>query len=463
MIKRQSFVIILKLIVLFLTTVGLSYAIFLHSSLVFSLLIGLLLIVEAMDFVHFFDAQNRKLAFFFEAICNEDTTLIFSEQVKDKSLRALHTSLNNLNRKISDIKIKNETNERFFRELIEHSTTGLMSVDQDGYVELINSSAKKYLGIVQLSNISLLHQKNPLLYDTITEILPGEKKTIKTMVAKEPVSLSVQSSELKFGDKTFKLISLQDIGHELEENEIDSWQKLIRVMTHEIMNSIAPITSLTQTLQHFFRADGVPKRPEAITESDISNTLEGLSVIKERGNGLIHFVDNYRKLAKVPKPVFAPLELKQWAHGIGLLFQPEFQNRDIHFSMYHDPSATTLLTDEKLLDQVMINLMTNAIDALSCLTSLDEADTRVEASHTPGKIQLTIRNTPSGNVQIELSDNGCGIDDSLLDRIFVPFFTTKEGGNGIGLSLSRQIVRKLNGKLFVHSVKNQGSRFVVEI
>jgi len=273
------------------------------------------------------------------------------------------------------------------------------------------------------------------------------------MVGRELLSLSIQSSELCFSEKSFKLISLQDIGHELEENEIDSWQKLIRVMTHEIMNSIAPITSLTNTLLSFYHTDGVPKKPEELSQPVVSNTIEGLTVIEGRGKGLIHFVDNYRKLAHVPQPVFAPLDVKSWVHGLGLLFRPEFQNRDIDFSFAVDSSLSTILTDEKILNQVMINLITNSIEALSSYRGMAVVK----------KIKLTVHGAPTGSVQIELSDNGCGIDSTVMDKIFIPFFTTKEGGNGIGLSLSRQLIRKLNGKISVHSKVGQGSCFVVDI
>jgi two-component system, NtrC family, nitrogen regulation sensor histidine kinase NtrY len=451
-VKRQSVRLVWKLLVFSLTTAALMYVLLFDCSIILLVLLGLALLAEVFDFVHFFNAQNRKLSYFFEAIRNEDTSLLFPEKVTDRSLKVLYKGMNDLNRMISEIKIRNETNERFFRELIEHSSTGLMTLDHRGYVEVINSTAKKYLGVVQLTNINLLKQKNQLLYDAITLMKPGEKKIIQTMVAMEPVSLSLQCSELRFGDDSFQLISLQDIGHELEENEIDSWQKLIRVMTHEIMNSIAPITSLTNTLLRFFHQGERPKMPEELTDADISNTIEGLSVIEERGKGLIHFVDNYRQLAKVPKPIFAPLEVKPWVRGLGLLFQPELQRRSIQFEFSLDPSITTLMTDEKLLNQVMINLMTNAIDALDTISEKQTA-----------KIQLSVRATSSDGIHIELYDNGCGIDESLMDKIFVPFFTTKEGGNGIGLSLSRQIVRKLNGKLTVQSAVGQGCRFVVAI
>lgn len=451
-VKRQSLIIILKLLLFAMTTAGLAYVIFARMHIIYPLIMLVLLGIEIISFVNFYNSQNRKLTYFFDAIRNEDTSLKFPENAGSHSLNSLHSSLNNLNKMISEIKIKNETNERFYKELIEHSTTGLMSFDEDGYVEVLNNAAKRFLGVVLIANISLLRQKNPGLYDIISALKSGEKKTLKTIVGNELVTLSIQSSELIFGEKKFKLISFQDIRHELEENEIDSWQKLIRVMTHEIMNSIAPITSLTNTLLKFYRSEGLPKKPDELSSSIISDTIEGLSVIEERGKGLIHFVDNYRKLAKVPVPTFSKLELKPWIHGLSLLFQPEFNEKNICFSANIDKSLTSIITDEKLLNQILINLFMNSIDAVSSKT--------MEESRN---ISLSINNSVNNVVRFELSDNGVGIDESILDKIFVPFFTTKEGGNGIGLSLSRQITKKLNGKLTVHSVKGLGSKFVLEI
>jgi two-component system, NtrC family, nitrogen regulation sensor histidine kinase NtrY len=444
--------ILFRLLLFALTTTGLVYFIFVDLKLEFIVIFSVLIIVETISFIYFLNGVNRKLSFFFDAIRNEDTTLKFPENVKNKSLRGLYKSFNNLNKTISEIKIKSETNERFFRELIEHSTTGLMSVDQEGYVDIINQQAKKYLGVVQLSNILLLQQINTPVYNVIKTIKPGEKTILKQAINQNLVNLSIQSSEVNFGEKYFQLISIQDIRYEMEENEIDSWQKLIRVMTHEIMNSIAPITSLTNTLIGFLRSGEHIRQPEDLSKEDINNTLTGLTIIEERGKGLIHFVDNYRKLTKVPNPIFAPMDVCSWSESLEFLFRPLLKENKCQFQCRIESGIKAVLTDEKLFNQVMINLMTNAIDAI-----------KQNDNDNPPKITLIIRPASTHSTLFELTDNGCGISESVMDKIFVPFFTTKEGGNGIGLSLSRQIVRKLNGKIYVRSAENKGSRFVVEI
>lgn len=452
MATRYPYASLLIRLVLFAATVAwLVYLMISKACWWFDPLLVLALIAQVVAFLRFYDAQNRKLAFFLEAVKNEDTALVFPETTQNKSLRRLHASLNELNRTLANIRIKNENNDRFFRELIEQSSTGLLSYDEEGYVEMINSAAKKYLEVVQVANIQLLKQKAPLLYKAMTETGNGGKKMVKTMLNGELVSLSVQVSDLRFSEKKYRLVSIQDIRHEIEENEVESWQKLIRVMTHEIMNSIAPITSLTQTLLGFFSVKGQSKQPSDLSTVDISNTIEGLTVIEDRGKGLIHFVDNYRKLTKIPHPTFAAVNPEQWAQQLALLFQPELTNKHIRFERNVEATVSDFITDEALLTQVMINLINNAIDAF-------------EGQETNQKplITLSIHQSPTGRIRIELADNGCGIDPSLLDTVFIPFFTTKEGGNGIGLSLSRQIVKKLGGQLAVKSTQGKGSHFIIE-
>lgn len=433
------------------TSAVLSVAILNDFPFIILVLIGMLLVVDIYLTLRIFKARNDKLSAFFEAIRNEDTSLVFPEQTGDASTQKLHASLNKLNKQIGEIKMQSERNELFYRELIEQSSTGLLSFDEAGYIDVINSAAKRYLGVVNLVNMKLLSQKNPALYQTITQLKVGERITVKTLVGKQLESLAIQAADMQFGNQRHRLISIQNIRYELEEKEIDSWQKLIRVMTHEIMNSIAPITSLSQTLLSFYRKQQQNIDPELLTQDVVSNTVEGLNVIEERGKGLIHFVDNYRKLAKVPQPNFAPLDLKNWIQKMTLLFKPTLQEHNIQFIVGLASTMTTIQTDEKLLDQIFINLMTNAIEAVS--NKVDGAER---------KIHLSVQETPEKSVMIQFSDNGSGIDESLMDKIFVPFFTTKEGGNGIGLSLSRQIASKLNMKLSVQSPPNQGSIFTLE-
>jgi two-component system nitrogen regulation sensor histidine kinase NtrY len=390
---------------------------------------------------------NRKVAFFFDAVTNEDTTLHYSEFVRTRSLLALHTSLNRLNKHITEIKIKNEHNEKFFREMLKYSATGLIAVDENGYIEQINDSALEIIGFPHIAHMDLLKQKNSELYKQMMLITPGEGRTIKLLVGNELRSLSVKVSLLNFGESHFRLYSIFDIRAELEENELDSWHKLIRVMTHEIMNSIAPITSLSNTLSRIFTRDNMPLPVSEVTEKHIVNIIHGLEVIENTGQGLMHFVEDYRKLTKIPKPVFKPIQINNWLNSIYLLLKSRFDEENIEFKIISKGSPEELIGDEKLLTQVMINILNNAADALK------RSKLR--------KIVIAVTGGSAGRTKISVTDNGIGISPEEIEKIFIPFYTTKENGSGIGLDLSRKIMRLHKGAITVFSQPEKQTTFTL--
>jgi two-component system nitrogen regulation sensor histidine kinase NtrY len=419
----------------------------LEKNWLFSVPLLILVAIAMIDLLYFMNGINRKVAFFFDAVTNEDTTLHYSESVRTKSLLALHTSLNQLNRHISEIKIKNEHNERFFSEMLKYSATGLIAVDENGYIEQINDSALEIIGFPHIAHMDLLKQKNSELYEQMIRITPGEGRTIKLLVGTELRSLSVKVSLLNFGESHYRLFSIFDIRAELEENELDSWHKLIRVMTHEIMNSIAPITSLSNTLSRIFTRDDKPLPVSEVTEKHIVNIIHGLEVIENTGKGLMHFVEDYRKLTKIPKPVFKPMQISQWLNAIYLLLKNRFDEEKIEFKIISKGSPDELIGDEKLLTQVMINILNNAADALK---------------NTKGKkIVIAVSGGPAGKTKISVTDNGMGIAPEEIEKIFIPFYTTKENGSGIGLDLSRKIMRLHKGTITVFSEPEKQSTFTL--
>lgn len=419
----------------------------LEKNWLFSVPLLILVAIAMIDLLYFMNGINRKVAFFFDAVTNEDTTLHYSESVRTKSLLALHTSLNRLNKHIMEIKIKNEHNERFFREMLKYSATGLIAVDENGYIEQINDSALEIIGFPHIAHMDLLKQKNSELYEQMLLITPGEGRAIKLLVSNELRSLSVKVSLLNFGESHFRLYSIFDIRAELEENELDSWHKLIRVMTHEIMNSIAPITSLSNTLSRIFTRDNKPLPVCEVTEKHIVNIIHGLEVIENTGKGLMHFVEDYRKLTKIPKPVFKPMQISYWLNAIYLLLKNRFDEEKIEFIIISKGSPEELIGDEKLLTQVMINILNNAADALK--------------NTTTKKIVIAVSGGSTGKTKISVTDNGIGIAPQEIEKIFIPFYTTKENGSGIGLDLSRKIMRLHKGTITVFSQPEKQTTFTL--
>ena len=274
---------------------------------------------------------------------------------------------------------------------------------------------------------------------------PGHTQTIKVLNRGELYLLSVKASVFLFEDKKYKLFNINDIKSQLEEGEMDTWQKMIRVLTHEIMNSVAPITSLGNSLKRFLMEQGAPKLSADISMQDVTRILHGLDVIEERGHGLMDFINDYRKLTKLPKPVFKKVEVEGWLKKNCLLVQNRVEEEKIDLEVVKNHTNREFIGDEKLLSQVLINLLNNAMDALK--------------NRDNKKIILKISDNPEGNLIISVTDNGKGISGEEFDQIFLPFYTTKEDGSGIGLSLSRQIMRMHKGNVNARSVPGKQTTF----
>jgi two-component system, NtrC family, nitrogen regulation sensor histidine kinase NtrY len=438
--------VIIRLLIFASATIGLGIALYQLNWLI-SVLLILVVLITFFNLVYFLNSINRKVAFFFDAVTNDDTTLHYSEQNQTRSFRALHQSFNRLNEHISAIKIKNEHNERFFHEMLKSSATGLLAVDEKGYIEQINDSALDFIGLPHISHIDLLKQKNNELHEQMMLITPGQSRTIKVLHGTELRLFSLKVALLNFGMNRYRLYSISDIKTELEENELDSWQKLIRVMTHEIMNSIAPITSLSNTLSRIFIRNNDPLPAIEVTEKHIANIIHGLEVIENTGKGLMRFVEDYRKLTKIPTPVFKPILINSWLNALRLLMKNRLDEENIDLNIIKKGSQKELIGDEKLLNQVMINILNNAIDAVK------------SAAHK--KIVISVSESSTGRFKISISDNGKGISAEEIEKIFIPFYTTKESGSGIGLSISRKIMRLHKGSISVFSIPGDHTTFVM--
>jgi signal transduction histidine kinase len=249
-------------------------------------------------------------------------------------------------------------------------------------------------------------------------------------------------------------VTLQDIKSELDMHEMDSWQKLIRILNHEIMNSVAPITSLSSTLSGFFKSGDKEREPEFITPRIISDTIRGLNIIEDHGKGLINFVESYRSLTQLPKPEFARVNIKEFFERIMILVNSGFDNDNNKYKVRPlitssvTPDDITVVADDKLLALVFVNIVKNSIEAFG---EYKEDDF----------ISMNASRNQDGRVILTIKDNGPGMDADTLEKIFVPFFTTKESGSGIGLSLSRQIIRIHNGSIICDSTLGEGTTFTM--
>jgi len=327
-----------------------------------------------------------------------------------------------------------EEHGQYLNTVVQQVRTGIISYNADGNIQLMNANAKRFLNVTAIKNIEILKDKNPALYAAITETEPGRSTLYKQNI---DLSLTIQVTEMRIRGEVIKLVTLQNIQGELQQQELEAWQNLTRVLRHEIMNSITPISSLTSTLREILDHDMIKKNGGyELKDEGAEDLREGLSTIENRSKGLIKFIDAYREYTSLPKPVIKTVLLKDLIEKVAQLMKPDIKKTPIDFRVECQSEYLTIQADSEMIEQVLINLLKNAVEALA---------------DTPHAILQLKGHYDEGVVKIEVTDNGPGIIKEAVEKIFVPFYTTKRTGSGIGLSLSRQIMQMHNGSLRVES------------
>lgn len=446
--KRFYLVVIIYLAIIVL--LSLVFAFNVGKDLTYSIISLALLILVTISFGVWLNRTNKKLSFFFSAVRNDETSLVIPEEIGFANEKLLNKSLNELNDKLKNAKINIEIHEKFYKSIMENIRTGIISFFRNGVVEFTNPEFKRMFELDHISHINKLMNIDPKLVELLEKIETGEQKRINVKVNHNLMSLAVHSQTIVMQGREIKIVTLQDIKSELDTHEMDSWQKLIRILNHEIMNSVAPITSLSSTLSGYYKTGEDELEPEYITSRIISDTIRGLNIIEDHGKGLINFVESYRSLTQLPKPEFKNVNIEEFFERITILVNSyldsigEYNEIRPLIKTNVKPADLTLITDDKLLAQVFINVLKNSIEAFD--KNLKDNEIAISASKdSDGRIVITIK------------DNGPGMDSDIAEKIFIPFFTTKESGSGIGLSLSRQIMRIHNGNITCDSIPGEGT------
>jgi two-component system, NtrC family, nitrogen regulation sensor histidine kinase NtrY len=453
MIYRR-FYLVMSLYLAGIILLAIAFAFSFGNDLTYSIISFLSLVLISVSFGFWLNRTNKKLAFFFSAVRNEDTSLFFPEGTGFANEKLLNKSLNELNERLKNARINIELQEKFYKSIMEKIRTGIISFYNNGVVEFTNPEIKRMFGLDQIPHISKLKAIDPKLVEMLENIESGEQRRINVKVNHKLLSLAVHAQSILIKNNEIKIVTLQDIKSELDMHEMDSWQKLIRILNHEIMNSVAPITSLSSTISGFYKEGEGQRSPEAITPRIISDTIRGLNIIEDHGKGLIHFVESYRSLTQLPKPEFIRINIQEFFERIIILVNSYYDSDDtsnfVNPVIKSDvsPEDLTLMADDKLLAQVFINVIKNSIEAFGKISDGDE-------------ILLNGTRNPDGRVVLTVQDNGPGMDAETVEKIFVPFFTTKETGSGIGLSLSRQIIRLHNGNITCDSTPGNGTTFTM--
>lgn len=445
--KKFRFQILLRIILLVFLIFLFSFLIFYTQLYATIFIVGLSIIYLTYSIFRFTEKTNQELSRFFDAVKYSDFSQSFSKKGWGSAFDDLHSAFSEVIQKFQETRSEKEEHYRYLQNVVQHVGIGLIAYNPDGEVELINNAAKRLLGVNQLRNIQVLSRRNPGLVQTLFQLKAGDKTLVKFQDKDELLHLIIYATAFKLWGNFVTLISIQNIQSELEEKEMEAWQKLIRVMTHEIMNSITPIASLASTINGMLGNEGLESQ-QAIPDMDtVEDVKSAVKTIQRRSEGLLKFVESYRSLARLPKPDFQIFAIRDLFKRIEQLLQPKFDEKNIEFKASVYPPPLELTADPELIEQALINLLLNAMHAAS--------------NKNPGQIELNAYLNERSRVRIQVVDNGAGIPEEIQEKIFIPFFSTDKNGSGIGLSLCRQIMRLHQGSISVYSRPGEKTTFIL--
>lgn len=445
MLKRTGVKVFLRIILLFITLLATSYLL-VKENYIFLMLLVPVLIYQVIDIYRFQRKAQDELDQFAESVLYRDFSRHFDVKHAPVELQPLRKGFNQINTAFKDISKEKETSQQYLQKILELVDTGILSYDmENGEVIWMNESLKRMLQLPYLKTIYSLNRRDESLHDDVVLLKPGESKIATVHLENRSFKILLSATAFQTEEKKFMLIAFQNINEALDETESKAWKKLLSVMTHEIMNSVAPISSLADTLKN-----RLEKSMPHLDDKDGSvHDLElGIETIKRRSEGLLKFAETYRNLNKIIKPNVQKVYVRDLFESLYQLMQPTLEPKNIELDIILKDTSLCVEVDPSLVEQVLINLVINAKEALK-----DQTDARIALSAFMSSKQKVI---------IKVSDNGTGIPEDVLENIFIPFFSTKKTGSGIGLSLCKQIMMLHKGNIQVHSIPGEGTAFSLQ-
>jgi two-component system, NtrC family, nitrogen regulation sensor histidine kinase NtrY len=404
------------------------------------------LIWQVTDFYKFHRKAADEVEQFVESIHYRDFSRYFDVKHAPLELQPLRKGFNEINTTFKVMSKEKETQYQYLQKILELVDTGILSYEHaTGEIGWMNESFKKLLGIPYLKTIHSLEKRDASLYKEVLALRPGENKVVDIMHDKSAFKILLNATAFQTGGRIYKLIAFQNVSEALDETESKAWQKLLSVMTHEIMNSVAPISSLAETLKKRLHHTtmGMESRPDGLEDLEL-----GIDTIKRRSEGLLKFAETYRNLNKITNPNLRKIYVRDLFENLQQLMQPTLAQKKIELDVVLKDTDLAVQADVNLIEQVLINLLVNAMEAVK-----DRQNARIVLTGYP----------VSGNkVVLKIADNGMGMTAEVLDKIFVPFFSTKKSGSGIGLSLCKQIMMLHKGNIQAQSVEGEGSVFTLQ-
>jgi two-component system nitrogen regulation sensor histidine kinase NtrY len=407
-------------------------------------LVGSLAIPVAVSLVRYAEKTTRDLTRFLESVRYADFTRRFISDERGPIFEDLRDAFEEVTAEFRRLRAEKERQVQYLEQVVQHLGVALITYQDDGEVEVMNTAARRLLRTGPIRYIEALERVSDDLAEALHALDSGEQAMVRVEEEDRTLQLAVRVSRFQLQGEPHALASIQDLRNELEEKEMEAWQQLTSVLTHEIMNSVAPISSLASTASRRLQPSG---DTGSISADEATDAREAVDTIERRSESLINFVDAYRSFTDIPSPEFEVLEAQDLLDNVRRLLRAQIEEQALSVIVSVDPSDLTLTADCDLLDQVLINLALNAIQAVE-----DQTEARIEL-----RAYVDRRSQPV----IQVEDNGPGIPPDVQEKIFVPFFTTKEDGSGIGLSLSRQIMRLHGGSISVRSTPDGGTTFTL--
>ncbi len=396
--------------------------------------LGIVLVFQILELIRYVERSRSELFHFLTAISQRDFTTAFTLAKTSRRHMELSPILATIQETFLQLGKEKEQHHHYLKALLEHINIAIVCFTDDGRVNLYNRAATRLFNKRTLSSLKSFRQIDETLASKIELLKPDQKVLIKVIIDNELLNLSVQASWLMMEDTRYRIVSFQDIRYELEVKETDSWQKLISVIAHEISNSVIPISTLSHTLYDMIDEARLSPDKNGTLYEDIAN---GLKTIESRSSGLVDFIQATKKLRQIPDPEFAKISCNELFSQVSLLIDPIFKQKHITFTTRTEPEDLVLIIDRKLIEQTLINLLTNAMEATE------------KVGHP--EISLTAWQTADHHVCLSVTDNGEGIPSEHIEKVFMPHFTTKTNGSGIGLSLARRIMHLHRGSIVAKS------------
>jgi len=439
--KNYQWKLLLRVGLLFVVLTSAAFVIF-GNKISLLLIIVPVLIALILDMFRFMKKSQDELDEFVQSVHYRDFSRHFDVSHAPAEIQPLRKGFNEINSAIKVISRERETQYQYLQKILELVDTGILSYEtSSGNITWMNESLKRMLEIPYLKSIDSLEKRDPELCEEIKSLRAGENKVVTISREKNGFKTLLSATAFQTDGLIYKLIAFQNVNEALDENESQAWRKLLSVMTHEIMNSVAPISSLADTLKNRLQNSGNG------SQGPMEDIELGINTIKRRSEGLLKFAETYRNLNKVSQPNIKPIPLMDLFENLHTLMEPTLVIKNIEMDVVLKDTGLILEADVNLIEQVMINLVVNAIDAVK-----DCSDPRIVLSAEKVKDKVIVR----------VADNGYGMSAEIMENIFVPFFSTKKSGSGIGLSLCKQIMMLHKGNIQVKSKEGEGSAFMLQ-